>query len=66
MDLHAIVSEIATELRSQYAIGYYSSNSTRDGSFRRVKVELAGSKPAERQLRYRRGYFAPKADITQK
>jgi Ca-activated chloride channel homolog len=65
-DLHSIVSEIATELRSQYAIGYYSSNSVRDGSFRRVKVELAGSKPAERQLRYRRGYFAPKADITQK
>jgi Ca-activated chloride channel family protein len=64
-DLNDIVSEIATELRSQYAIGYYSSNSARDGSFRRVKIELSGSKPAERQLRYRRGYFAPKTDITQ-
>ena len=65
-DLNKIVSEIASELRSQYAIGYYSSNSERDGSFRRVKIEVAGSAAAKQQVRYRRGYFAPKADISQK
>ncbi len=63
-DLHDIVDEIARELRSQYAIGYYSSNSARDGSFRRVKIEVAGFLP--RQVRYRRGYYAPKAEVTQK
>ncbi len=65
-DIHGIVSEIATELRSQYALGYYSSNTARDGSFRRVKVEVAGAAAAGRQIRYRRGYYAPKAEITQK
>lgn len=65
-DLHNIVAEIATELRSQYAIGYYSTNTARDGTFRRVKVEVAGAAKARHQVRYRRGYFAPKADISQK
>lgn len=65
-DLNKIVAEIATELRSQYAIGYYSSNETRDGAFRRVKIEIAGAKAARQQVRYRRGYFAPKAEITEK
>jgi len=63
-ELPAIVAEIARELRSQYAIGYYSSNSARDGSFRRVKIDVSGV-PA-RQVRYRRGYYAPKADAAQK
>jgi Ca-activated chloride channel homolog len=65
-DIHSIVSEIATELRSQYSIGYFSANSTRDGSFRRVKIEVNGAKAEGNQVRYRRGYYAPKADITQK
>ena len=63
-ELPAIVAEIARELRSQYAIGYYSSNSIRDGSFRRVKIEVSGI--PTRQVRYRRGYYAPKADVSQK
>jgi Ca-activated chloride channel family protein len=61
-DLHAIVSEIASELRSQYSIGYFSSNSARDGTFRRVKIELAGVDASNKQVRYRRGYFAPKQE----
>ena len=32
-DIHGIVAEIAAEIRSQYSIGYFSSNSARDGSF---------------------------------
>jgi Ca-activated chloride channel family protein len=65
-DLGNIVSEIATELRSQYAIGYFSSNTAHDGTFRRVKIEVTGSPAKGALLRYRRGYFAPKADISQK
>ena len=62
----SIVSEIASELRNQYSIGYFSSNGARDGSFRRVKIEIAGANAAGNRLRHRRGYFAPKADVTQK
>jgi Ca-activated chloride channel family protein len=61
-DLHAIVSEIASELRSQYSIGYISSNGKRDGTFRRVKIELSGVDTSNKQVRYRRGYFAPKPE----
>ena len=59
-DIHSIVSEIASELRNQYSIGYQSSNSARDGTFRRVKIELSGIDPSNRLLRFRRGYYAPK------
>jgi len=60
-DIHSVVSEIASELRSQYSIGYFSSNSARDGSFRRVKIEIPGSNPSTTHVRFRRGYYAPKA-----
>ncbi len=60
-DVNAIVSEIAHELRNQYSVGYVSSNSARDGSYRRVKVALDGPLAAVDHVRHRRGYFAPKA-----
>jgi Ca-activated chloride channel homolog len=65
-DMNSIVAEIAGELRNQYSIGYFSSNSARDGSFRRVKIELVGVNPAKDRMRYRPGYFAPKAESAQK
>jgi Ca-activated chloride channel homolog len=65
-DIHTIVSEIAAELRNQYSIGYFSSNAARDGSFRRVKIELVGVNTATNHVRSRRGYFAPKVEITRK
>lgn len=65
-DIHSIVAEIASDLRSQYSLGYFSSNPARDGTFRRVKIELKGPAAAKSQARYRRGYYAPKQDITQK
>jgi Ca-activated chloride channel homolog len=61
-EIHNIVAEIADELRSQYSIGYVSSNAARDGSFRRVKISLSGKKSSDINIRYRRGYFAPKAE----
>jgi len=60
-DINTVVAEIASELRSQYSIGYFSSNSARDGSFRRVKIEIPGSNSSTTHVRYRRGYYAPKA-----
>jgi Ca-activated chloride channel homolog len=65
-DIHPIVAQIAGELRNQYSIGYFSSNTAHDGSFRRVKIELVGVNAANNHVRFRRGYFAPKAEATQK
>jgi Ca-activated chloride channel homolog len=60
-EIGQIVSEVAYELRNQYSIGYISSNTSRDGSYRRIKVELEPSKATGRLVRYRRGYTAAKA-----
>lgn len=60
-EINTIVAEIAHELRNQYSIGYVSSNTARDGSYRRVKIALEPvSLSSSNHTRYRRGYFAPK------
>jgi len=56
--LEATYAEVAEELRHQYAIYYTPLNKTRDGSFRRVRVEMTN--PAY-QSHTRVGYFAPKS-----
>lgn len=47
---------ISEELRSQYVMGYYPSNIKRDGTFRKIKVEV--TRPDTKVLA-RRGYYAP-------
>ena len=49
--------QISEELRSQYTLGYYPTNSAQDGKFRKVKVETT-----EHDLKVlaRKGYYAPK------
>ncbi len=49
--------QISEELRSQYTLGYYPSNSTPDGKFRKVKVETADH---DLKVLTRKGYYAPK------
>jgi len=56
--LEATYAEVAEELRHQYAIYYTPLNKARDGSFRRVRVEMTN--PAY-QSQTRVGYFAPKS-----
>jgi VWFA-related protein len=47
---------ISEELRSQYQLGYYPTNQARDGTFRKIKVEV--TRPDTKVLA-RRGYYAP-------
>lgn len=56
--LEATYAEVAEELRHQYALYYTPLNKTRDGGFRRVRVETTN--PAY-QSHTRVGYFAPKS-----
>jgi len=48
--------QINQELRSQYSLGYYSTNGSRDGTYRKIEVKIS-----ERNLRpsHRKGYYAP-------
>lgn len=56
--LEATYAEVADELRHQYALYYTPLNKTRDGGFRRVRVETTN---ATYQTQTRIGYFAPKS-----
>jgi VWFA-related protein len=47
---------ISEELRSQYVLGYYPANTTHDGTFRKIKVEV--SRP-DMKILARKGYYAP-------
>jgi Ca-activated chloride channel homolog len=57
-DLDQIFGRIATELRAQYLLSYYSSNSKLDGEFRRITVSIPGR--PELRVRARQGYYAAK------
>jgi VWFA-related protein len=48
-------TQIASELRSQYSIGYTPTNAKRDGSFRHVEVRAKGPY----KVQSRSGYYAP-------
>ena len=53
-------NQIANELRSQYNIGYTSTNTALDGSFRRVEIR---AKDKDYKIQARTGYYAgPKRD----
>ena len=58
-DARSAFARVAAEIGTQYSLGYYPSNKTRDGKFRAIKVEVQGvqDKP---QVRAREGYYAPK------
>lgn len=50
--------KVADEIGTKYSLGYYSSNEKRDGTYRKIKIELKGV-PAGSQIRAREGYTAP-------
>jgi VWFA-related protein len=59
-ELPDVAAKIGIELRNQYVLGYTPANLTRDGKYRRVKVQLVqprGLPPL--RAAYRTGYYAP-------
>lgn len=59
-DLPAAFAQIEQELRAQYFITYTPTNRTRDGSFRRLQIEITNPQLKKQNLRlsYRQGYYA--------
>jgi Ca-activated chloride channel family protein len=49
---------VADEIGMKYSLGYYSSNEKRDGTYRKIKIELKGV-PVGSQIRAREGYTEP-------
>jgi len=59
-ELEDICTKIAVELKNQYLLGYASSNPSRDGRWRKIKVKLNAPRglPAL-SVRSKTGYFGP-------
>ena len=54
-DVSRAFQEIADELRTQYLLGYTSSNTRHDGSYRKIKVSVRNQ---DYKIQARRGYYA--------
>ncbi|HCX31527.1 MAG TPA: hypothetical protein DHU55_17420 [Blastocatellia bacterium] len=61
-ELPLAFSQIDQELRSQYLIAYSPANKSRDGSYRRTRIEIVNPtlRRDKLQLLYREGYYARK------
>jgi VWFA-related protein len=55
--LRKALEQISGDLRSQYSIGYTSTNKNYDGKFRRVELKTVSN---EFKVQARKGYYAPK------
>ena len=54
--LEEAFDQISEELRSQYTLGYYPTNKTRDGKFRKIRLDV----DKDLKALTRRGYYAPR------
>jgi len=57
--LDEVFRELQEEMRSQYSIGFTSTNSQRDGSYRRLEVRMANK---DLKAQVRKGYYATRPD----
>ncbi|HXG86422.1 MAG TPA: VWA domain-containing protein [Pyrinomonadaceae bacterium] len=59
-ELRKAFAQIQIEMRSQYLIAYEPSNQKRDGSFRKIEIQIANPELAKQKVKLtnRQGYFA--------
>ena len=55
-ELPSAIEKLSRDLRSQYVLGYYSSNAQNDGRYRKVRVQV--NQPTV-HASWRHGYYAP-------
>ncbi|HEY2963123.1 MAG TPA: VWA domain-containing protein [Pyrinomonadaceae bacterium] len=62
-DLRDAFIQIQRDLREQYLVAYSPSNKARDGSYRRIEIQLVNPELRQQNLKlnYRPGYFAKTA-----
>jgi Ca-activated chloride channel homolog len=59
-DVHSICEQVAHDIRNQYTLAYYPTNTKRDGTFRTVQVDVIPPRGRGRLVaRTRNGYYAP-------
>jgi Ca-activated chloride channel family protein len=63
-ELNGIAANIASELRTQYSIGYIPTNTNKDGSFRNIKVTVAEGPNKQKRIAITRNGRVAIADKT--
>ncbi|HXJ04037.1 MAG TPA: VWA domain-containing protein [Candidatus Acidoferrum sp.] len=59
-DVHSICEQVAHDIRNQYTLAYYPSNTNKDGTFRAVSVQVIPPHGRGKLVaRTRNGYYAP-------
>jgi Ca-activated chloride channel homolog len=59
-DVHSICEQVAHDIRNQYTLAYYPTNTRRDGTFRTVAVTVIPPRGRGKLVaRTRNGYYAP-------
>jgi Ca-activated chloride channel family protein len=62
-ELEDICTKIAVELKNQYVLGYHSTNETKNGKWRKLRLKVNPPKGIQRlSVRAKQGYYAPTAD----
>ena len=58
-ELREAFAQIQRDLREQYLVAYSPSNKARDGTYRRIQIEVTNPELRKQlKLNYRPGYFA--------
>lgn len=64
-DLDKVYTRVAAEIDAQYSMGYVSSNTRTDGTWRKVEVRVTRPGLKDIKVRARQGYFAPRRPFKQ-
>jgi Ca-activated chloride channel family protein len=57
-EIDAAYDTILSQIRAQYSLGYVSTNTRRDGSWRKVEIKASREEQDELRVQARKGYFA--------
>jgi Ca-activated chloride channel family protein len=58
-EIDAAYDKILAQIRAQYSLGFISSNTVRDGAWRKVEIKVRRPDLKDLRVQTRRGYFAP-------
>jgi Ca-activated chloride channel homolog len=58
-EIDAAYEKIRAQIRAQYTLGYVSTNTKADGTWRKVELKVRRAPSGEPRIQARKGYFAP-------
>jgi Ca-activated chloride channel family protein len=58
-EIEAAYDRILTQVRAQYTLGYVSTNTVRDGRWRKVEIKVRRPDLQGARIQTRKGYFGP-------